>query len=372
MSRKDSQNHLKSRRLNARRAQRMEFKVAVKKAMVPQLLASLGTCKADCPYCHHLHFNPSLLSSHSTYLTSTDYRKANTMQEIKSLSQFNSLKSKTLLIVDFYATWCGPCKAISPVFDKLSKQHEGSTSIIFAKCDVDKAKDVAQTCGITAMPTFQFYKEGKKVDEVKGADVQQLTTKIGYYTSAAAKETPKQGGASSSSSAPSTSGNLGSLIDIGAARLISASLMSNARNIVSPPPAGAAISSATGSAKVLIHLPFKQIINPSHIKITIAKDSLSNAPSRVQIGSNVPVRVLTSPEGVETHDLTFDSISKAQNNQSYNVYSDEYNNGITELKLKASKFTGVKSLTIRIDANLSGDEKTITKIGVMEVVGTSA
>src|SRR5215469_1213644 len=106
------------------------------------------------------------------------------MQEIKSLSEFNKLKTNTLLIIDFYAVWCGPCKVISPTFDKLAKQHESSTSIIFAKVDVDKAKEVAQACGITAMPTFQFFKEGKKVDEVKGADPQQLTTKIGYYTAA--------------------------------------------------------------------------------------------------------------------------------------------------------------------------------------------
>jgi len=220
------------------------------------------------------------------------------------------------------------------------------------------------------MPTFQFFKDGKKVDEVKGADVQQLTTKIGYYTAAAAKEGPKPSTAGSSSSA--TPGNLGTSIDIGQAKLISASLMSNVRNIVTPPPAGAAISSATGTAKVLIHLPFTQVINPSHLKITIVKDGLSNAPSRVQIGSNVPVRVSKDKDGNETHDLTFDSISKAENIQSYNVYSDEYNNGVTELKLKSSKFTGVKSLTIRVDANLSGEEKTITKIGQMEVVGVAA
>ena len=278
---------------------------------------------------------------------------------------------------DFFATWCGPCKVISPGFDRLAKQHEGSTSIIFAKVDVDKAKDVAQACGITAMPTFQFFKSGKKIDEVKGADVQQLNTKVGYYTAAVSKESPGQGakaGASSagSSGASTTPGSLRSSVDIESSRLLNTSMLSNVRNIASPPPAGYALASATGQARFLAHIVFKQAVSPTYIRIKIPKDSQPNAPSRIQIGSNVPVRVLTSPEGVESNDLSMDSLSKAENSQSFNVYSDEYNNASTELKLKASKFTGIKSLTIRVDANLSGEEKTVTKLAEIDIIGTKA
>jgi thioredoxin len=295
------------------------------------------------------------------------------MQEIKSLSQFNKLKANPLLIIDFYATWCGPCKAISPVFDKLSKQHESSTHIIFAQVDVDKAKDVAQECGITAMPTFQFFKEGKKVDEVRGADVQQLTTKIGYYTSAAVKQNTggMNTGASSSKAAATGPSSLRSLIDIPTSKLLNASNLSSIKNIASPPPAGYAVASAQG-ARLLIHIPFTQAVSPSQLKITIAKDSISNAPSRIQIGTNVPVRITKSPEGVESNDLEMESLVKAENSQSFNVYSDEYVNGTSELKLKASKFTNIKSLTIRIDANLSGEEKTVSKLGTVDIIGTTA
>jgi len=66
-----------------------------------------------------------------------------------------------------------------------------------------------------------------------------------------------------------------------------------------------------------------------------------------------------------------ESLAKAENSQSFNVYSDEYLNGTAELKLKASKFTNINSLTIRIDANLSGEEKTVSKLGTMDIIGTT-
>ncbi|KAF4624656.1 hypothetical protein G7Y89_g13515 [Cudoniella acicularis] len=297
------------------------------------------------------------------------------MQEIKSLSQFNKAKANALLIIDFYAVWCGPCKAISPAFEKLAKQHEGSTSIIFAKVDVDKAKDVAQECGISAMPTFQFFKHGTKVDEVKGADVQQLNTKIGYYTAAALKEPAGQSAKAGESKSEATAGpsSLRSVIDIGTSKLLNASNLSSVRNIASPPPAGYAVASAAGAgAQLLIHIPFTQAVSPGHLKITIAKDSMSSAPSRVQVGTNVPVKVVKSNEGMESNDLSMESLAKADNSQSFNIYSDEYVNGTAELKLKASKFTAIKSLTIRVDANMSGEATTVTKIGQMDIIGTKA
>lgn len=84
------------------------------------------------------------------------------------------------------------------------------------------------------------------------------------------------------------------------------------------------------------------------------------------------VHTTKSPEGVETNDLEMESISKAENTQAFNVFSDEYVDGTAELKLKASKFTGIKSMTIRVDANLSGEDKVICKVGRMELVGGKA
>jgi thioredoxin 1 len=76
------------------------------------------------------------------------------------------------LLTCFYSIRCGPCQVIGPIYEKLAGEN---TDVEFVKVDVDDADDVAAACGIQAMPTFQFYKGGAKIDEMKGADQAKLT-----------------------------------------------------------------------------------------------------------------------------------------------------------------------------------------------------
>ncbi|KAK3334130.1 thioredoxin-like protein [Cercophora scortea] len=89
---------------------------------------------------------------------------ADNVKQIASAADFSSLLASTQYVVaDFYADWCGPCKAIAPKYVELAKQHSLPGFMAFAKVNVDTVQAVAQEYGITAMPTFLFFKDGKKV-----------------------------------------------------------------------------------------------------------------------------------------------------------------------------------------------------------------
>ncbi|XP_073414445.1 thioredoxin-like [Dendrobates tinctorius] len=80
-----------------------------------------------------------------------------------------------LVVVDFTATWCGPCKMIGPFFDTLSTKYP---EVVFLKVDVDDASDVAAFCDIKCIPTFHFYKNGNRVLEFSGANQASLEQKV--------------------------------------------------------------------------------------------------------------------------------------------------------------------------------------------------
>ncbi|SCU77396.1 LAMI_0A01002g1_1 [Lachancea mirantina] len=103
-------------------------------------------------------------------------------QHIRSISQLRSLAEfqkaiagDRLSVIDFYATWCGPCKAVAPHIEKLCKEKP---SVAFYKVDVDESPEIAAECQITAMPTFVFAKKGQPIGKVVGADVRGVVQGI--------------------------------------------------------------------------------------------------------------------------------------------------------------------------------------------------
>lgn len=89
--------------------------------------------------------------------------------EVLDLTDLNfdkALAGDTPMIVDFWATWCGPCQFMSPIFEKISKKYR---TIRFARVNVDNAPGIAQRYGVYSIPTFIVFSNGEPVDKAMGA-----------------------------------------------------------------------------------------------------------------------------------------------------------------------------------------------------------
>jgi thioredoxin 1 len=95
--------------------------------------------------------------------------KINTMAKEFNDSNFQTdvLASDKLTVVDFWAEWCGPCRAIGPVIEELSKEYDGKVNV--GKVNVDNNPQVSMNYGITSIPAILFIKGGQVVDKLVGA-----------------------------------------------------------------------------------------------------------------------------------------------------------------------------------------------------------
>jgi thioredoxin 1 len=103
------------------------------------------------------------------------------VHDIQSIEQLQYLFDNAvnqLIIMDMYGTWCPPCKALSPVFERLAQKHTGA---LFIKVDVDLFDSVATQFKVTSMPTIVFVKNFVEIDRVVGANIQKIEELINKH-----------------------------------------------------------------------------------------------------------------------------------------------------------------------------------------------
>ena len=94
------------------------------------------------------------------------------MATILTDSNFAEIQAQGLpLVIDFSATWCGPCKKIAPIIEELAEEYEGR--VIIGKCDVDDNVELTSRFGIRSVPSVFFLKNGQIVDKSVGAAPKQ-------------------------------------------------------------------------------------------------------------------------------------------------------------------------------------------------------
>lgn len=81
-------------------------------------------------------------------------------------TEFDTITKEGLVLVDFFATWCGPCKMLAPVLEQLSETYEGRLQVV--KVDVDQSSNLAMRFGIMSVPTMLLFENGELVKTLQG------------------------------------------------------------------------------------------------------------------------------------------------------------------------------------------------------------
>jgi len=241
-----------------------------------------------------------------------------------------------LVVADFTATWCGPCQHMAPIFQQLALKYPNA---LFLKIDVDKCQETAAAQGVSAMPTFIFYRNRTKIDRIQGADPSGLENKIRqYYGSGEGDETE------------SVQGHMDLAPFITKAQC-------ECLNESDDHPLAHALESSGGflqsdcDEQLIISIAFNQSVKIHSLKIKAPKDK---GPKKVRLFINQP------------RTLDFDMADSNVCIQDLEFTPEDLDGG--PINLRYVKFQNVQNIQLFVVNNQSGGE--ITQIDHLAVIGS--
>lgn len=242
-----------------------------------------------------------------------------------------------LVVVDFFATWCGPCQRIAPLVEQMATKYPNA---VFLKVDVDKCPDSAAANGVTAMPTFLFFRNAVKIDMQRGGDPATLEQKVikWYGAEEAEENSPVKGYM-----------DLTSFITKAGCECLNEAddhPLEHALN-----PKGGFLESDCDE-QLIISIQFNQKMKIHSFKMNGPADK---GPKNVKLFINQP------------HTLDFDKAEAMAPVEAFELTPEDLESGAT-VPVRFVKFQSVDSITIFVKDNQSGDE--VTQIESLGFIGT--
>ncbi|KAI9346177.1 galactose-binding domain-like protein [Obelidium mucronatum] len=258
-----------------------------------------------------------------------------------------SAEPTKLIVADFTASWCGPCKAIKPFYAELASKYRHVT---FTTIDIDQLKETAGKNNITSVPTFHFYKGGELVGSMKGADPRQLQALVDQH------QGPQDGASGSGGPSSGPHGALTEFIDMRQVECLNQSDDHTVGSIFGK-DSKQFLESDVDEQLILV-VPFNQVVKVHSLVISGPKDK---APRTLKTFINRPTTLsfdeADSIEPIEVIDLA-------------PLYTKQEGSDIltATVNLRFVKYQSVQSITLFIGQNLETCETTV--VNKLVLLGT--
>ncbi|OLL26175.1 Thioredoxin-like protein 1 [Neolecta irregularis DAH-3] len=251
------------------------------------------------------------------------------------------LKSSKVLIVDFFALWCAPCRAAKPLFEKYAVSYH---PIVFASVDIEILKSTARKYNVTSIPTFIVFKDGNPVETIKGVQQQQLEAALRkhHVADTGATDTSVKGYV-----------NINENIENKQVECLNLQSDLDPRDIF----ATKGYIESDVDEQLMIYIPFNQA---AKVHSLVFKSEIeSKAPRTFKIFTN------------RTNCPAFEDVESFMPSQEFEEIT--YENGVATVALRFVKFQSVTSLVIFVESNIGDEETTrIDKLNIIgEVLGTT-
>lgn len=306
---------------------------------------------------------------------------------ISSPSQLTEvLQGSKLVVADFYADWCAPCKQVAPVFEQLSAALSRPNLVTFVKIDTDQQKDVAQAYRVTSLPTFIIFRNGKVADKVQGADPVKLQSVVKKLSEEVQNMGSGEGEASGSGSGDNGGNWRGAGLPRGYTDITSQVELRYCELLNVDPDAGSvrvlfdttkpsALSGGKSATKdwvesdtdeqLLLFMPFQSMLKLHTLQIT------SLPPSDDDDEEDVPLRPRTIKLFTnKPHNLGFDEAEDLSATQEFELSEEDWNaDGTANIPLRFVKFQNITSLVLFVKDGDGEGEK--TRVDRLRLIGES-
>ncbi|KAJ2743254.1 hypothetical protein GGI20_003882 [Coemansia sp. BCRC 34301] len=264
---------------------------------------------------------------------------ATNVEREEQLVELLKESSSKLVVVDFYSLTCPPCRVVDAILNQLAMQYP---NVAFYKVDVARFPDVSERLNITATPTLQFFRKGKMVDMLRGADKQAIVQKVETHSTSDGSETAKAFGVIGHS-------DLTRLVLRKQSECLNQSDDNPLENVFTE---GDSVLESDVDEQLVLHIAFNQPIKLHSIMIRAPADK---APKNIKIFAN-------------RMDIGFDDADASEATQEIALTEDVYKKGGV-VNLRYVRFQNVSSLSIYVADNLGGDD--VTAISQLAFIGTA-